>query len=68
MKTLELNPGVKNLKLNDIGRVTFKTMKPLAFDPYCVNRATGGFILIDEATDATVGAAMICDPHSEKPE
>ena len=32
---------------------------PLAFDPYARNRATGSFILIDEATNDTVGAGMI---------
>jgi bifunctional enzyme CysN/CysC len=31
----------------------------MAFDPYRVNRATGSFILIDEATNDTVGAGMI---------
>jgi sulfate adenylyltransferase subunit 1 (EFTu-like GTPase family) len=34
--------------------------KPLAFDPYAHNRATGSFILIDEATNATVGAGLVC--------
>ena len=33
--------------------------KPLAFDPYPRNRATGAFILIDETTNDTVGAGMI---------
>ena len=45
--------------LNDIGRVRLRTSKPLAFDPYARNRATGSFILIDEATNDTVGAGMI---------
>jgi bifunctional enzyme CysN/CysC len=47
------------LALNDIGRVRLRTSKPLAFDPYARNRATGSFILIDEATNDTVGAGMI---------
>jgi bifunctional enzyme CysN/CysC len=46
--------------LNDIGRVRLRTSKPLAFDPYARNRATGSFILIDETTNDTVGAGMIC--------
>ena len=33
--------------------------KPLAFDPDAHNRSTGSFILIDEATNDTVGAGMI---------
>jgi bifunctional enzyme CysN/CysC len=50
------------LALNDIGRVRLRTSKPLAFDPYVRNRATGSFILIDEATNDTVGAGMITAP------
>jgi sulfate adenylyltransferase large subunit len=53
----EAAPG--ELALNDIGRVRLRTSKPLAFDPYARNRATGSFILIDEATNDTVGAGMI---------
>jgi sulfate adenylyltransferase large subunit len=53
----EPTPG--ELALNDIGRVRVRTSKPLAFDPYARNRATGSFILIDEATNDTVGAGMI---------
>ena len=40
-------------------RVRLRTSKPLAFDPYARNRSTGSFILIDEATNDTVGAGMI---------
>ena len=32
---------------------------PLMVDPYARNRTTGSFILIDEATNDTVGAGMI---------
>ena len=52
-------PAPAELALNDIGRVRLRTSKPLAFDPYARNRATGSFILIDEATNDTVGAGMI---------
>jgi sulfate adenylyltransferase subunit 1 (EFTu-like GTPase family) len=57
-----LNPDrtVDELGLNDIGRVHLRTSKPLAFDPYSRNRSTGSFILIDETTNDTVGAGMIC--------
>jgi bifunctional enzyme CysN/CysC len=41
--------------------VRLRTSKPLAFDPYARNRATGSFILIDEATNDTVGAGMITE-------
>ena len=47
------------LEMNDIGSVTFKLAQPLFVDPYRANRATGAFILIDEATNNTVGAGMI---------
>src|SRR5208282_5627772 len=33
--------------------------RPIAFDPYAVNRDTGGFILIDRVTNETAGAGMI---------
>jgi len=58
--TLTADPSAGELALNDIGRVRLRTSKPLAFDPYERNRATGSFILIDEATNDTVGAGMIC--------
>ena len=32
---------------------------PLMVDPYWRNRTTGSFILIDEATNDTVGAGMV---------
>ena len=47
------------LELNDIGRVRLRTSIPLVFDPYERNRRTGSFILIDEASNETVGAGMI---------
>jgi sulfate adenylyltransferase subunit 1 (EFTu-like GTPase family) len=47
------------LGLNDIARVRLRLSEPLAVDPYADNRTTGAFILIDEATNDTVGAGMI---------
>jgi sulfate adenylyltransferase subunit 1 len=57
--SLGREPAPGELALNDIGRVRLRTSKPLAFDPYARNRATGSFIVIDEATNDTVGAGMI---------
>ncbi len=57
--TLERTPPPEDLELNDIGRVRLRTSAPLAFDTYASNRRTGSFILIDEATNETVGAGMI---------
>jgi bifunctional enzyme CysN/CysC len=49
----------KTLQLNEIGFCNLSTAAPLAFDPYTVNRDTGGFILIDRYTNETAGAGMI---------
>ncbi|MCH1504327.1 GTP-binding protein [Verrucomicrobiales bacterium] len=46
-------------QLNDIGRISLRTSKPIASDPYQNNRATGSFVLIDEQTNQTVAAGMI---------
>jgi bifunctional enzyme CysN/CysC len=56
--TLERSPAAE-LVLNDIGRVTLRTATPLFADPYAVDRRTGAFILVDEATGNTVGAGMV---------
>lgn len=45
--------------LNDIGRLHLRTNAPLLTDSYKRNRSTGGFILVDEFTHATVAAGMI---------
>jgi sulfate adenylyltransferase large subunit len=57
--TLERVDPPEALELNDIGRVRLRTSAPLAFDAYAANRRTGSFILIDEASNGTVGAGMI---------
>jgi len=59
VNTLDPEPGIEALSLNDIGRVRLRTTVPLFLDSYQRNRATGSFILIDEATSATVAAGMI---------
>ena len=58
MDTLELGEATE-MKLNDIGRVRLRLSAPLMVDPYDVNRATGAFILVDEATNDTVAAGMV---------
>ena len=47
------------LKLNEIGRIRLRLSAPLIADSYARNRATGSFILIDEASNDTVGAGMV---------
>ena len=47
------------LDLNEVGRVTFRCTEPLLVDDYTTNRSTGSFIIIDPATNSTVGAGVI---------
>lgn len=47
---------------NDIGVVSLATAVPLAIDPYRRDRITGSFVLVDEATNATVAAGMVGQP------
>jgi bifunctional enzyme CysN/CysC len=61
--TLESRPAPE-LGFNDIGRVSLALSRPLFFDPYAQNRATGAFILIDRLTNGTVGAGMIEGPSA----
>jgi bifunctional enzyme CysN/CysC len=63
VNTLHRDETDRELGLNDIGRVRLRTTVPLFVDDYRNNRTTGGFILIDESTNVTVGAGMITDPH-----
>src|SRR5690606_5298118 len=58
VNTLEQAPATK-LDLNEVATVTIATDKPIAFDPYSRNRLTGGFILIDRVSNATLGAGTI---------
>jgi sulfate adenylyltransferase large subunit len=57
--TLEDVAAPERLELNDIGVVHLRLSEPLCVDPYEVNRATGAFVLIDEATNETIGAGMV---------
>ncbi len=59
VNTLHKAEGDLDIGMNDIGRVQLRTAVPLLCDSYERNRATGSFILVDEFTNATVGAGMI---------
>jgi bifunctional enzyme CysN/CysC len=59
-ETLNRQPAA-GLHLNEIGRVTVELFKPIFCDEYAKNRQTGGFILIDPMTHATVAAGMILE-------
>ncbi len=64
VNTLHRDEAATSLRLNEIARVTLRTQQPVMFDSYRRNRETGSFILIDEATNKTVGAGMITAPVS----
>jgi sulfate adenylyltransferase subunit 1 len=57
--TLGAAPAGETLGKNDIGRIAFRTLQPLAVDAYRDNRETGAFILIDPSTHNTVACGMI---------
>jgi sulfate adenylyltransferase subunit 1 len=57
--SMEENNKVSEFKLNDIGRVSIKTAKPIFADLYKDNPRNGAFILIDEFTNTTVAVGFI---------
>jgi sulfate adenylyltransferase subunit 1 len=59
--TLRDVPAPERLELNDIGRVRLRLADTLVVDPYAESRATGAFVLVDEATNETVGAGMVLE-------
>ncbi|MGB8382039.1 MAG: sulfate adenylyltransferase, partial [Dermatophilaceae bacterium] len=61
VNTLHRDEATHTLGLNEIGRVRLRSTVPLMADEYSRNRTTGGFILLDEATNRTVAAGMITE-------
>jgi len=59
VNTLHRDETAETLSLNEIGRIRLRTTQPLFVDEYRRNRTTGSFLIIDEASGATVGAAMV---------
>ena len=51
--------AARTLELNEVGTVTIAADKPIAFDSYASNAATGSFIVIDRISNATLGAGVI---------
>jgi bifunctional enzyme CysN/CysC len=66
-ETLAVHRDPNALRLNDIGRVAFRTSSPVLADPYRRNGVTGAFILIDEHSNETVGAGIIREAREVKP-
>ncbi len=58
INTLHRVVDIEKLQMNDIGRISIRTSKPLFFDTYKKNRQTGSIIIIDEQTNETIGAGM----------
>ena len=59
INTLHRMQDIDTLDMNDIGRISMRTAKPLFYDVYKKNRQTGSIIIIDEQTNETIGAGMI---------
>ena len=59
INTLHRIENIDKIEMNDIGRISLRTAKPLFYDAYKKNRQTGSIIIIDEQTNETIGAGMI---------
>ncbi|HPE71461.1 MAG TPA: sulfate adenylyltransferase subunit CysN [Candidatus Competibacter sp.] len=64
VNTLE-HQRVEELGLNEIGYCRFSLNQPVPFDAYEESPGTGGFIVIDRISNATVGAGMIVRPVTQ---
>ena len=57
---LTLKPeAAASLRTNEIGELTLRVAKPIMVDAYSANHVGGSFILLDEASNATVAAGII---------
>jgi len=63
----EAQEFIDSLALNEIGRCHFTLHRPITFDPYDRNRATGSFIIVDRLSNVTIGAGMIVDRIVSRP-
>jgi bifunctional enzyme CysN/CysC len=61
VNTLHRDDTATSLGLNEVGRIRMRLTQPVFADPYARNRLTGGLILIDEATNSTVGTVIITE-------
>ena len=59
VQTLERRPLEGPVRMNDIVHAALTLQQPVFVDAYAADRATGAFILIDEASNQTVAAGMI---------
>ena len=59
VNTLDQEEEVESVKLNEIAKIRIKAAAPLVYDAFTDNPPMGSAILIDETSNATVGAVMI---------
>ena len=59
VNTLNQTEGVESVKLNEIAKIRLRTASPLVYHIFQSNPPMGSAILIDETSNATVGAVMI---------
>lgn len=59
VNTLEQEPVVEKVALNEVVKAHLKTSAPLAYDTYAELRQNGAAILIDETSNNTVAAVIL---------
>ena len=59
VNTLDQEEEAESVKLNEIAKIRIKAAAPLVYDAFTDNPPMGSAILIDETSNATVGAVMI---------
>ena len=59
VNSLDQEEEVESVKLNEIAKIRIKAAAPLVYDAFTDNPPMGSAILIDETSNATVGAVMI---------
>jgi sulfate adenylyltransferase large subunit len=67
INTLDRDPAAPSLAANEIGRIRLTLAEPIFADRYRSNRTTGSAILIDDATNATVGAVLVMGEGEDWP-
>jgi sulfate adenylyltransferase subunit 1 len=53
----------QELQMNDIATVSLRLQQPICPDPYARLRGGGAFILVEEASNATVAAGLVLEPE-----
>ena len=59
VNTLQQQDEAESVKLNEIAKIRLKAAAPLVYDCFAENPPMGSAILIDETSNATVGALML---------